>query len=111
MSILLRQQQTISHKITVSGFGYWSSLDLRVEFHPAPPNTGIVFVRDDLSPVRRIPASIDQLIETPRRTSLAQHGGTVEMVEHILAALAALRIDNCEVWANGMEMPAGDGSS
>ncbi len=50
-------------------------------------------------------------MEAPRRTTLRCDGAEVEMVEHVLAALAGLRIDNCEVWADGAEMPGMDGSS
>jgi UDP-3-O-acyl N-acetylglucosamine deacetylase len=50
-------------------------------------------------------------VEIPRRTTLSTAQGTVEMVEHVMAALAGLQIDNCEVWANQAEMPGCDGSS
>ncbi len=50
-------------------------------------------------------------VETPRRTTLEAAGGSVEMVEHIMAALAGLQIDNCEVWVDEAEMPGCDGSS
>lgn len=82
-----------------------------MEFRPALPDSGISFVRCDLSPVSRIRARVDNRIDSPRRTTLAKHGHAVEMVEHILAALAGLQIDNCEVWVNAVEMPAWDGSS
>jgi UDP-3-O-acyl N-acetylglucosamine deacetylase len=107
----LRQQRTIAQAAEVVGFGYWSSQDVRVEFRPAPAGSGIVFVRDDLSPERRIAASIENRIETPRRTTLAAGGAVVEMVEHIMAALWGLSIDNCEVHVDACEMPGCDGSS
>lgn len=107
----LRQQRTIARPVEVAGFGYWSSQDVRVEFRPADENSGVVFFRDDLSPVRRIPAVIENRIETPRRTTVAVDGAMVEMVEHILAALWGLSIDNCEVHVDAAEMPGCDGSS
>jgi hypothetical protein len=82
-----------------------------VEFRPAEPDTGIVFVRRDLNPPARIKAVVANRIETPRRTTLTAQGGSVEMVEHIMAALAGLQIDNCELWVNEAEMPGCDGSS
>lgn len=106
-----RQQQTIARPATVSGFGYWGGRDCRVEFHPAPPDAGVSFVRHDLEPHARIPALVHQRIETPRRTTLRTPQARVEMVEHILAALFALHIDNCEVWVDDQEMPGCDGSS
>lgn len=95
----------------VSGFGLWSGRDVRVEFRPAAANTGIVFVRADLPQTPRIGALVSNRIETPRRTTLSARGATVEMVEHIMAALAGLKIDNCEVWVDAPEMPGCDGSS
>ncbi len=71
----------------------------------------MVFVRGDLAKPVRIPARVENRIETPRRTTLRAGGASVEMVEHILAALAGLQIDNCEVWVNAPEMPGCDGSS
>jgi UDP-3-O-[3-hydroxymyristoyl] N-acetylglucosamine deacetylase len=107
----LRRQRTIAATAEVSGFGYWSGRDVRVQFRPAAPDTGLVFVRDDFDRPRRIPADVSLRIEIPRRTSLAADGATVEMVEHVLAALHGLAIDNCEIWVNGPELPGCDGSS
>ena len=84
---------------------------MRVEFRPAPAGTGVVFVRTDLPKPARIPALVAHRIEVPRRTTLACNKARVEMVEHILAALAGLQIDNCEVAVNEPEMPGCDGSS
>lgn len=95
----------------MSGFGYWSGQDIEVEFRPAPVGTGVVFVRRDLTPPRRIPVHVANRVEVPRRTSLRVDGANVEMVEHVLAALAGLEIDNCEVWVDAAEMPGLDGSS
>ncbi len=58
-----------------------------------------------------IPAIVDNRVEIPRRTTLAADGATVEMVEHVMASLAGLQIDNCEVWVDRAEMPGCDGSS
>ena len=94
----------------MAGFGYWSGRDVTVELRPASPGSGIVFVRGDLTPPLRIRADVQQRIEVPRRTTLAADGAQVEMVEHVLAALYGLAIDNCEVWVNAPEMPGLDGS-
>jgi UDP-3-O-acyl N-acetylglucosamine deacetylase len=106
-----RKQRTILAPVAVEGFGLWNGRDVRVEFRPAAPGTGIVFVRQDLPAAPRIPATVAQRIETPRRTTLTHAGASVEMVEHILAALIGMQIDNCEVWVNDSEMPGCDGSS
>ena len=94
----------------MTGFGYWSGRDVNVEFRPAPPHSGVVFVRRDVNPARRIPADVRQRIEVPRRTTLVADGSQVEMVEHVLAALFGLGIDNCEVWVDSSELPGLDGS-
>jgi len=107
----LRKQRTIARPAEVTGFGYWSGKDVRVEFRPAAPSSGIVFVRSDLDRPRRIPVAVEYRIEVPRRTALAADGSQVEMVEHILAALYGLSIDNCEIWVDGPEMPGCDGSA
>lgn len=83
---------------------------MTVELRPAPVSSGITFVRGDLSPPRRIAADVRQRIEVPRRTTLAAGGAQVEMVEHVLAALYGLAIDNCEVWTTAPELPGLDGS-
>jgi UDP-3-O-acyl N-acetylglucosamine deacetylase len=68
-------------------------------------------VRHDLGGAARIPAEVALRINVPRRTTLELNGVRVEMVEHVLAALAGMRIDNCEVWVDAAEMPGCDGSS
>jgi len=106
-----RQQRTLAGKAVVSGFGYWSSRDVRLEFRPAVANSGVTFVRTDLSPAVRIPAAVGQRIDAPRRTVLRHGAASVEMVEHVLAALYGLQIDNCDVLVDAPEMPGCDGSS
>lgn len=106
-----RNQRTIAKPAAVCGIGYWSGQDVRVEFHPAEADTGIVFVRQDLPACPRIPALIAHRTETPLRTTLQCGQAGVDMIEHIMAALAGLRIDNCEVRVDSREMPGCDGSS
>jgi UDP-3-O-[3-hydroxymyristoyl] N-acetylglucosamine deacetylase len=106
-----RKQRTIAAPATIQGVGYWSGCDVRIEFRPAPPDTGVVFVRSDLRGSPRIPATIHNRFETPRRTTLCCGDAAVEMIEHIMAALAGLQIDNCELWVDRPEMPGCDGSS
>ncbi|MBN1910822.1 MAG: UDP-3-O-acyl-N-acetylglucosamine deacetylase, partial [Pirellulales bacterium] len=104
------RQRTIGGPVAVEGVGYWSGQDVRVEFRPAEAGTGRVFVRADLPDRPRIPARVENRINTPLRSSLRCHGATVEMVEHVMAALGGLRIDNCEIWVDAAEMPGCDGS-
>lgn len=106
-----RRQRTLTQPAEVQGVGYWSGQTVYVTFRPAEPNTGVVFTRTDLTPPISIPAHADFRINAPRRTTLARDEASVEMVEHILAALAGMQIDNCEVCVDAAEMPGSDGSS
>lgn len=105
-----RNQRTIAAPAVVRGVGYWSGEDVRVEFRAAPADTGIVFVRGDLPNAPRIPATVEHRIEMPRRTVLQRGDASVEMIEHIMAALVGLQVDNCEIWVDRTEMPGCDGS-
>ena len=106
-----RLQRTITDSVSVCGFGFWTGEDVHVEFCPAPPDSGIVFVRVDLPNRPQIPALVEYREEKPRQTSLVKNGARVDMVEHLLAAVRALRIDNCEIHVDRPEMPGFDGSS
>ncbi len=110
-SVWPRRQRTIARPVRVEGYGLWWGEDVWIEFRPAPPHQGIVFVRRDLPGFPRIPARIEYRINTPRRTSLQRGEVRVEMIEHVMAALAGLEIDNCEIWTSASEMPGVDGSS
>ncbi|MDR1494123.1 MAG: UDP-3-O-acyl-N-acetylglucosamine deacetylase [Planctomycetaceae bacterium] len=104
-------QHTLAQTAIVEGFGFWTGQDIRVEFHPARANAGLFFVRTDLPISPIIPVSPYFQIIKPRQTSLATDDAQVDMVEHILAALHGLEIDNCEIRVNAPEMPGMDGSS
>ncbi|MBN1589366.1 MAG: UDP-3-O-[3-hydroxymyristoyl] N-acetylglucosamine deacetylase [Pirellulales bacterium] len=108
--ITTRKQRTIADSVAVEGFGYWSGRDVRVEFCPAEENTGVVFVRQDLPGQPRIPARAAYRNDTPLRSNLECGGATVEMVEHMMATLGGLQIDNCEIRVDAAEMPGCDGS-
>ena len=84
---------------------------MSLKFQPADENTGIVFRRTDLQGSPRVEARIINRVSGPRRTTLVKDGCSVEMVEHVLSALAGLKIDNCEILVDRAEMPGMDGSS
>lgn len=106
-----RPQQTIARDAEVSGISYLSGLDVRLRFRPAPAGSGIVFLRTDLPGRPSVPATVEHVVPRQRRTALERDGAAVEMVEHIMAALAGLRLDNCIVEIDGPEAPGVDGSS
>lgn len=84
---------------------------MSLKFQPAAENTGIVFRRTDLPNGPKVAAKIINRVSGPRRTTLVKDGCSVEMVEHVLSALAGLKIDNCEIHVDRAEMPGMDGSS
>jgi UDP-3-O-acyl N-acetylglucosamine deacetylase len=104
-------QRTIGRTVAVEGYGYWSGRDVRVEFRPAGCSSGVVFVRRDMPGCPQVAADIENRLDVPLRTSLGWGHVRVDMVEHIMAALAGMKIDNCEVWVNEAELPGCDGSS
>lgn len=106
-----RCQQTIAKPVEVQGTGYLTGKHVRLRFRPAPASTGVVFVRTDLGPHACIPALVENVTGTARRTTLGQPPIQVGLVEHVLAALTGLRIDNCYVDLDAPEPPGLDGSA
>jgi len=93
------------------GVGFLTGATIRLRFTPAPPSTGIVFVRTDLQQPLKVAALVGAVTGTQRRTTLGRPPAQVALVEHVLAALAGLRIDNCYVELNAPEPPGLDGSA
>lgn len=107
----LRPQKTLAHEAIFSGIGFVSGADATLRFLPAPPNSGVTFVRSDLPGKPSIPADFMNLLHNDRRTALGCGTAVVEMTEHVLAALSGLGIDNCVIEIDASETPAADGSS
>jgi len=106
-----RFQRTIARPAEIQGIGFLTGQDVRLRFRPAPASTGVVFVRTDLGPGACIPASVERVTGTNRRTTLGQAPFCVGLVEHVLAALNGLLIDNCYVELDAPEPPGLDGSA
>lgn len=106
-----RSEHTIAVTCQVQGRGYWTGEPVSVIMHPAEAGSGIRLVRPDLPGQPECQAHIDAAEEIHFRTNLCSGAARFEMVEHLLAALAALEIDNCCVEVNGLELPGLDGSS
>lgn len=106
-----RYQRTIARPVVVEGIGLVTGADVRLRFVPARPSQGVVFVRTDLGREAFVPAHVDQVTGTQRRTTLGNPPVQVTLIEHVLAALAGLRIDNCLVELNAPEPPGLDGSA
>lgn len=106
-----RLQNTIAKPVEFQGRGLFHGFDAHVTLLPAGPDTGIVFRRTDLVGSPDIPARCEFVTTVPRRTVLASAKGVqVETVEHLMAALSGLQVDNCIVEIDAVEVPAYDGS-
>jgi UDP-3-O-[3-hydroxymyristoyl] N-acetylglucosamine deacetylase len=111
LSLGNRFQTTLKGPFTVTGRGYWSGKLNTLSFFPAPANTGIRFHRQDLSDRRGTVALAENSQGTPLRTCLGTEPFRFQMIEHVMAALAGMQVDNAEVWCTAEEIPGMDGSS
>lgn len=105
------KQHTIKQSISISGTGLHTGILVDMILHPANPGFGIQFKRIDLPGQPIIKADCDLVTDTSRGTTLEDKGAKVSTVEHILAALVGMGIDNCLIDINGPEIPIMDGSS
>ncbi len=105
------KQHTIKEPITVSGVGLHTGVDANMTFQPAPPNHGIKFQRTDLPDQPIVDADVDYVVDLSRGTTIEHNGARINTVEHTLAALVGLQIDNVLVQLDGPEPPIMDGSS
>ena len=107
----MMKQCTLKGSFSLCGKGLHTGLSLTVTFNPAPENTGYKIQRIDLEGMPVIDAIAENVIDTQRGTVLAKGDARVSTVEHGLAALYALGIDNCLIQVNGPEFPILDGSA
>jgi UDP-3-O-[3-hydroxymyristoyl] N-acetylglucosamine deacetylase/3-hydroxyacyl-[acyl-carrier-protein] dehydratase len=109
--MMLERQRTIKNDISISGYGLHTGTTCKMTFKPAPENYGIKFIRSDLGASPEIPATADYVVDTSRGTTLGIGDAKVHTVEHVLAAIVGLQIDNIKIEIDGIEPPVGDGSS
>lgn len=108
---MVDKQRTIKREISVEGIGLHTGNITRLTFKPAPADHGVIFVRADLPGKPSVIADIDHVVDISRGTTLANGDARVHTVEHVLAALAGLQIDNMIVELDSNEPPVGDGSA
>jgi UDP-3-O-[3-hydroxymyristoyl] N-acetylglucosamine deacetylase/3-hydroxyacyl-[acyl-carrier-protein] dehydratase len=104
-------QHTIQAPVKLAGIGMHTGHQVNVTCLPAAPNHGIQFQRIDLPDQPLIPALVDYVVDTTRSTTLGKANIRIGMVEHILAALTGLEIDNILIQLDGPEVPILDGSA
>jgi len=107
----VRVQQTLANPVSCAGVGLHSGQPVTLTLGPAPPNTGVVFVNRNGKDGACLAASIKHLMPTELCTAISGNGFQVKTIEHVLAALAGLDIDNVYVEVDAGEAPVMDGSA
>lgn len=104
---MVRQQRTFKDSFTYEGIGLHTGKKVKTVYHPAPPDTGIIFKRVDLDPAIEIPARVNYVHEEEvrRNTTITKHGTSIHTVEHILATASGLQVDNMIVEIDADEPP------
>ena len=111
MDVHTRSQNTIKKKVTIKGIGLHSGNSVKLNFIPAPPNTGIIFKRIDLEDQPQIKAEVANVTSTKRSTTIGIRDVKIKTIEHLMAALRAFDIDNILIEIDSDELPALDGSA
>ncbi len=105
------KQHTVKAPVSISGVGLHTGTSATMTFKPAPPNHGIKFQRIDLPDQPIVEADADLVVDVSRGTTIEKDGARVSTVEHTLAALVGMQIDNVLIEIDGPETPIMDGSS
>ncbi len=104
-------QHTIKEELSISGAGIHTGQSVTIRVKPAEPNTGINFQRVDLPGKPVVKADVDNVIETNRSTTIELNGARISTIEHLMAALVGLQVDNVLIEIDGEEVPILDGSA
>ena len=106
-----QNQHTLNGSVTLHGVGLHTGQEVNMTLRPANPGHGIRFQRIDLPEKPIIKADVDYVTDTSRGTTLEYNGAKVSTIEHILAALVGMSVDNVLIELNGSEVPILDGSA
>ena len=106
-----RKQQTISRPASCTGIGLHTGVECTITFKPAPEDYGIRFIRTDIKNCPEIKADIDHVVDISRGTTIEEKKVRINTVEHALAAVSGLRIDNVLIELTSQEPPVMDGSA
>ncbi|MCX6826513.1 MAG: bifunctional UDP-3-O-[3-hydroxymyristoyl] N-acetylglucosamine deacetylase/3-hydroxyacyl-ACP dehydratase [candidate division Zixibacteria bacterium] len=108
---MFTKQRTIKKPISLDGIGLHTGNNTRITFRPAPPDSGVRFIRTDLPGKPSVIADIEHVSDISRGTTLSNGEAKVYTVEHVLAAISGLQIDNLDIELESNEPPVGDGSA
>jgi len=108
---MLVQQRTIKQPVSLSGVGLHTGSVSTMTFKPAPDNYGVRFRRIDLPGAPEVPADVDHVVDLSRGTTIELNGARVHTVEHVMAALVGLQVDNILIELDANEPPVLDGSA
>jgi UDP-3-O-[3-hydroxymyristoyl] N-acetylglucosamine deacetylase / 3-hydroxyacyl-[acyl-carrier-protein] dehydratase len=106
-----QHQTTLKTEITISGVGLHTGAAANLTLKPAPENTGYIFRRTDLQGSPEVKADVDNVVDVSRGTTIEHNNARVATIEHVLAALAGMEVDNALIEIDGPEVPILDGSS
>lgn len=104
-------QHTLENEITISGVGLHTGLQVKMSLKPATPGFGVKFQRIDLPNKPIVKADVDYVVDTSRGTTLEHNSARISTVEHLMAALVGMGVDNILIELDGPEVPIMDGSS
>ncbi len=107
----MHQQRTIRNQVSFNGIGLHSGQPVSMTLRPAEAGTGVIFHRTDLAPSVSIEAKAGNVVNTRLSTTIGINGTVVATIEHLMAALRGLEIDNVHIDINGPELPIMDGSA
>ena len=108
---MVRNQRTIRSSSSCKGVGLHTGVETSITFHPAPENFGIRFIRSDIPGCPEIKADINHVVDISRGTTIEENDVRIHTVEHALAAVSGLRLDNVLIELTGKETPVMDGSA
>ncbi len=109
----MEKQKTIAHQVSLDGIGIHTGNKVKLILKPAPEDSGVTFIRTDIAGTPRIKANVESLLEQKlsRRSSISNSQAEVQTVEHLMASLSCLGIDNIDVEIDNNELPGLDGSA
>ena len=108
---MYQKQHTIAQELSLEGVGIHSGATVSMKILPAEENYGFRFIRTDLPQQPEIRASLENVVDSQRSTTLSENQAKIQTVEHLLAAFTGLQVDNAKIELNGAEVPIMDGSA